>query len=67
MKRFMIAKNSVVKIQNLVLNQELRPVKSNGFYQIHHVYRFKDFGADFIFRTEHAVYYGSKNVHYSTF
>ena len=40
----MITKNSVVKIQNLVLNHELRPIKSNGFYQIHHVYRFKDFG-----------------------
>ena len=28
-KRFMITKNSVVKIQNLVMNHESRPVKSN--------------------------------------
>ena len=29
MKKVMITKNSVVKIQNLVFNDESRPVKSN--------------------------------------
>ena len=40
LKRLVITKNSVVKIQNLVVNHESRPVKSNPGVAVFYVFQF---------------------------